>query len=121
MKRREFITLLGGAAATWPLAAKAQQPEPTRRIGVLMLYPENDPEGQRRATAFRDGLQNSAGSSAAMFRPISNGALRPQAEIFEMRSHTNTSGAGGLPPDSTDLKQDNPNGNEGARHQNGLV
>jgi putative tryptophan/tyrosine transport system substrate-binding protein len=57
MKRREFITMLGGAAMAWPLAARAQQPEPMRRIGVLMLYPENDPEGQLRATAFRQGLQ----------------------------------------------------------------
>jgi putative tryptophan/tyrosine transport system substrate-binding protein len=56
VKRREFITLLGGAVA-WPLATHAQQPEGMRRIGVLMLYPENDPEGQRRATAFREGLQ----------------------------------------------------------------
>jgi putative ABC transport system substrate-binding protein len=56
MKRREFIALLGGAAA-WPVAVRAQQPERMRRIGVLMLYPENDPEGQLRATAFRQGLQ----------------------------------------------------------------
>jgi ABC-type uncharacterized transport system substrate-binding protein len=56
VKRREFITLLGGAAA-WPVAARARQGERMRRIGVLMLYPENDPEGQRRATAFREGLQ----------------------------------------------------------------
>jgi putative ABC transport system substrate-binding protein len=57
MKRREFITMLGGASVVWPLAARAQQAERMRRIGVLMLYPENDPEGQRRATAFREGLQ----------------------------------------------------------------
>jgi putative ABC transport system substrate-binding protein len=55
--RREFITLLGGAAA-WPLAARAQQPDRMRRIGVLMLYPENDPEGQVRAGAFQQGLEN---------------------------------------------------------------
>jgi putative tryptophan/tyrosine transport system substrate-binding protein len=54
-KRCEFVTLIGGAAA-WPLAARAQQ-ERMRRIGVLMLYPESDPEGQLRATAFRQGLQ----------------------------------------------------------------
>jgi putative ABC transport system substrate-binding protein len=55
--RREFVALLGSAAVAWPLAALGQQPERMRRIGVLMLYPENDPEGQRRATAFREGLQ----------------------------------------------------------------
>jgi putative ABC transport system substrate-binding protein len=57
LRRRQFITLLGGAAAVWPLAARAQQPERMRRIGVLMLYPENDPEGRLRASAFRQGLE----------------------------------------------------------------
>ena len=57
MKRREFITLLGGAAVAWPLAARAQQPGRVRRIGLLIQLAESDPEGQVRVAAFREGLQ----------------------------------------------------------------
>jgi hypothetical protein len=58
LKRREFITFLGGAAA-WPLTAGAQQVDRMRRIGVLIAgLTENDSEGQLRMAAFRRGLQN---------------------------------------------------------------
>ena len=57
MRRREFIALLGGAAFGWPLAARAQQPEKMRRIGVLMGTLENSRDGQAQAEALRKGLE----------------------------------------------------------------
>jgi putative tryptophan/tyrosine transport system substrate-binding protein len=57
VRRRDFITLLGSAAAAWPLAARAQQPERMRRIGVLMNTAADDAEGQARLIAFVQGLQ----------------------------------------------------------------
>src|SRR3979490_2959645 len=56
MRRRELITLLGGVAAAWPLAARAQPGERVRRVAFLHPYPENDPEVVARVIAFRPGL-----------------------------------------------------------------
>ena len=68
MKRREFITLLGGAAAAWPIAARAQQADQMRRIGVLVGLAEDDPEIKARLAAFRQGLEKRGWSEGGNVR-----------------------------------------------------
>src|SRR5262245_25272759 len=69
MRRREFIALLGGAASTWPLAARAQQRERMRRIGVLVGgLAADDPIWQARSNAFVQGLQERGRSDGRNMR-----------------------------------------------------
>jgi putative tryptophan/tyrosine transport system substrate-binding protein len=68
MRRREFITLIGSAAATWPLAARAQQPDRMRLIGVLMAFSENDPAAQSQVAAFRGALTKLGWSEGSNLR-----------------------------------------------------
>jgi putative ABC transport system substrate-binding protein len=68
MRRRDFITLLGGAAAAWPLAVRAQRLEQMRRIGVLMNVAANDPEGQADLAAFQQVLQQAGWSDGRNVR-----------------------------------------------------
>jgi putative ABC transport system substrate-binding protein len=57
MKRRDVFGIVGGAAVAWPLVARAQQPDRVRRIGILMAYAEDNPEGKPRIAAFAQGLR----------------------------------------------------------------
>ena len=69
LHRRAVITLLGGAAAAWPLAARAQQSERMRRIGVLHTPAADDPDGQARNVAFLQGLQQLGWTDGRNDRP----------------------------------------------------
>jgi putative tryptophan/tyrosine transport system substrate-binding protein len=81
MKRREFITLLGGATTAWPLAAHAQQAERARRIGVLLPATADDPVWQTRFGAFLQGLQQSGWSIGQNVRIETRWATINAAEI----------------------------------------
>lgn len=73
MRRREFIALLGGTAATWPLAVRAQQSERIRRIGVLMNRPADDVVGAAMVSTFKQSLQHDGATvtiSAWMFAGV---------------------------------------------------
>jgi putative ABC transport system substrate-binding protein len=82
-KRRDFITLLGGAAAAWPLGVRAQQGERVRRIGVLLGYDENDPEGKLRLSAF---IQTLAGLGWADGRNVRIDLRWAGGDINRMRA-----------------------------------
>jgi putative ABC transport system substrate-binding protein len=83
MNRREFITLLGGAAVAWPLAAGAQQPNTARRVGVLMGVTEDDRAGQAYVAAFRGALQKFGWTEGLNVRIDVRWASRTDAESMQ--------------------------------------
>ena len=90
MRRREFITLVGGAAAGWPLGTRAQQPERLRRIGVLIPTREDDPDGQQRVALLRQGLSELGWTEGRNihtdYRWAGGDAARAEADAAELVS-----------------------------------
>jgi hypothetical protein len=85
MKRREFITLLSGAAVVWPGGAWAQRPDRMRRIGVLMHLAADDAEGQRRIGFFCKVCKRQVGQSAATSTSTCDGQRARPIAFVDMR------------------------------------
>ena len=103
MNRREVITLVGGAAAVWPLAARAQQGERVRRIGAFISLAAGDAEGRARLTAFVQGLQDLGWNDGRNVRVDMGartraGQARTQAPRLSRRTHRVKSGEGSRTP-----------------------
>jgi putative ABC transport system substrate-binding protein len=103
MKRRDFINLLGGAAAAWPVAARAQQPERKRRVGVLLSYAEGDPEGQAVIVQLRQGMQELGwieGRNVTIDYRFGTAAAGPRrryaAELIALGPDVVVAGSGGI-------------------------
>ena len=84
MRRRSFITLLGGAAA-WPLAARGQQPQRMRRVGVLMSYLQGDGEAQQWTKTFRQSLQEFGWTEGLNIRLDYRWPAQPRTDCKLMR------------------------------------
>ena len=92
MRRREFLGILGGAAA-WPVALKAQQTEPVRRVGVLLQLDPDDPEAQARTAVFAQTLQElgwAVGRNLVIDSSTGRGRHRPPSPQYRGTSRART-------------------------------